>query len=236
MRIVSCDVGIKTLSFSVLSYNPNGVLDFKPLRIEKAETIHLVQDNNSKHKKIATLPMVKIMKWLFATIEKRPWLTDGTFNAVVIESQPKAKFGKIAMIIASYFYSRDRTIKIVLQSAVLKLRVMLTDPTRFTYKPSELPPIREEMKGKTNKAYSLRKKYSVVLCQKLLPMLDDCEEHRRLGAFFSDKGKTDDAADSIAQGVGYLQTHITRSRKRKSTEDDDDDEADDEEEDEEEDA
>lgn len=224
MRVLSFDVGVRTLAFAIVSRSSNAdvvrVHDFNVL-----DTLHAA----TKVRNARTLPADKCIMYMVDTLKEwdKCLFGDDTepfepYTRILIEQQPmfNPKMRQVSAGLLAYLYSRSNVpVEYVNASCKLKVTADATLDTLqasvppATTEPAEDDDVVEEpvptnisnRKKRQRENYVANKQYAVNICRAILTKNGD----EFLYAKYASLNKQDDAADSILQGVYYC---IAKSR------------------------
>lgn len=233
MRILSIDVGIRTLSFCLLEYkqdtemkNVKGSLPMCNFYIHYWKVIDILRENKifTSNSKVVSMP--KVIECLNLSLDKivKEFVLDKEVYSIIIERQPTGRRASnqkilgLSYCIFTWFHlylkrELNNYTKIELFSSKHKGNVYCNNETNFAYR-------EHEKKTKKNKQeYKQRKQYSIFLCWKLFAQLNcKYEPHLVFEIMYNWLPKKDDAADACIQGVAYfLQKFVTLVKNKKKT-------------------
>lgn len=234
MKVLSWDVGLRTLSYCVLEKSES--VDWT-IRLWDAIDVQLDDDvkaaekatgtkTTAKRKKVTAVSVEYAAQLVMDTLHRRASIFDDV-DAIIIEQQPAGGHNRhsnvrmkvVSHVIQCYFYTRSIVINktaptITFVSPASKLVDMERAPKKKAQEQSS-----ETSAGPAapKSQYTLNKKFAITKTQELLATVFSSEPD--FGIFFNSStvGKKDDLADSFLLGYYYIlkQTKPKASRKRK---------------------
>jgi hypothetical protein len=228
MKILSIDVGIRTLSFCLLEYKDTK--DAKDTKETKKTTaglpicnfyihfwkvIDILRTNNIFTSNSKAISMPKIIECLDETLDQIvkevPMIKD--INFIIIERQPTGRRASNQKILGlSYciytwfhiYFKREENskTKIELYSSKHKgnVQIQSNNLSDVIYCDKSTGTMKRNKQD-----YKQRKKQSVDLCWKVFAKLDSTfESHLVYEVMYNWLSKKDDAADACIQGIAYL--------------------------------
>lgn len=191
MKILSFDVGIKNLSYAILD--------------TCADHTTLVQWNNVcvSEENCNKIKLENITEQLLDKLFEHFGDADASFDVVLIENQPMLKNGMmktISVIIYTFFN-------------VLKLQMGNIQQVRFISATNKLKCHLVETSQESMKAtYKDRKKLSIEVAKLYVQLIspERCE-------WFLKQKKSDDLADSLCQGIYFIENVLKYTVRRKNS-------------------
>lgn len=229
LRLLSFDVGIRNLSFAVLTYTYTQDLTtpWKSLTVEHWDSIDILTEGGCKVHHAKTVTPLRCGDFMIRALHARPYLFAEPLDLILVEDQPlrggaggvgSAKNKVLSHILVTYCrcwylaHPTETLPKFLMMSAKKKLRVNMA-PERFCFLSTETTHTPSLAEKEEEKNYYHRKKKAKTMCQELLKRITISET---LLAHYHDKNKQDDMADSFLQGIFYLQEQQPKpSKKRK---------------------
>lgn len=214
VRIISFDIGIRNLAYSIISWDEKSK-QWDDLKIEEWRHIDILEDSKQKNSK--KIPIEKCIQMIFKILESTPSFKDTPIDRIIIERQVKRSPRNLMASIAimSFFMLKMPNTSVDFISSSSKLKINI-ECSAFVFT-STTPSIQHHVndtKLSASKNKTLRKKKAVELCNIILknnPQLQHWEE------FFTKQSKKDDLSDCLLQVIYYLQSKYThKNRKRKT--------------------
>ena len=240
MRVLSWDVGLRTLSYCVLEKTAESAwsiklwdaIDVQLDDNDKTTAVGTGTKTTAKRKKVSTVSVEYAAQLVMDTLHRRAALFDDV-DAIIVEQQPAGGHNRhsnvrmkvVSHVIQCYFYTRamvgDKTPPpITFVSPASKLVEMERAPRPKKAQPDEqgaeateatLPPPPPQPRQ-----YALNKKFAITKTQELLSTVFASETE--FGAFFNSStvGKKDDLADSFLLNYYYIlkKTAVKKTGKR----------------------
>lgn len=224
MKVLSWDVGLRTLSYCILSGTWNSAAQHMDLQLHAWDAIDVQVDTDAgvqeltgttrgtKRKKVDTASIEQGATMMMDTLHRRAHLF-ADVDVIVIEQQPAGGHNRhsnvrmkvMSHVIQSYFYART-----LLVEGGVKAKVTFVSPASKLVEMERQP----ESGATINQQYSRNKKFAVLKATELLQTL--CEEQHplRLSYQSANVSKKDDLADALLLNYYYLLKHLKPPAKR----------------------
>jgi hypothetical protein len=245
MKVLSWDVGLRTLSYCVLEKTAESAwsirlwdaIDVQLDDNDKATAVGTGTKTTAKRKKVSTVSVEYAAQLVMDTLHRRAALFDDV-DAIIVEQQPAGGHNRhsnvrmkvVSHVIQCYFYTRALATErqppvITFVSPASKLVDMERAPrvkkSEAGDDAKEAPPPPPSLPQP--RQYALNKKFAITKTQELLgTVFTEEEDNAAFATFFNSAtvGKKDDLADSFLLNYYYILKHTapkkTRAKKEKA--------------------
>lgn len=237
MKVLSWDVGLRTLSYCVLEKAEESgwaiklwdAIDVQLDDNDKTTAVGTGTKTTAKRKKMTAVSVEYAAQLVMDTLHRRASLFDDV-DAIIVEQQPAGGHNRhsnvrmkvVSHVIQCYFYTRALALErhppvITFVSPASKL-VDMERPPRAPKNAAEAAADTPPAAPSTTRQYTLNKKFAITKTQELLSTV--FEQDADFGTFFNSStvGKKDDLADSFLLAYYYIvKKTAAPKRKRKGT-------------------